>query len=115
MKLNNYLLVCSVFLKLVISLFAFQTTELRAELPIQTSLEKLAKESVASIGFQNSFFEAKKRQITDSGFLFSETLSFSLSVESISVVDIPLIAHHKRCFTKKTKSRSPPVFLSVLS
>ncbi len=109
MRLNNHFLILSVFLKLFLSVFTFQSFDLQAETPIHTTWEKHAKDSVVSLSFgQNYISEVKKRQLADGAVLFFETYSFTFALESLAVVDIPLIAHHKRCFTKKTKSRSPP-------
>ncbi|WP_133566793.1 hypothetical protein [Bacteriovorax stolpii] len=109
---NSYFF--SAVLRIFLALFILQAPQLQAELLPESPVMKRSKESVLPFIFgQHYTSESKKRVVFDSALFFPPDFSYSLVFGPVVRLEIPLIAHYKKCFTKRIKARSPPELINT--
>lgn len=102
---SSHTFLFSVFIFLA---FILQIPALKAESIIEVPKLKRSKESVSPfIGTQYTS-EVKKRQLSDNVVFWPLDLPVPFDHRIVSETTLAVAAHYKRCFTKKTKARSPP-------
>lgn len=109
---NSYFF--SAVLGTFLALFILQALQLQAELLPESPVMKRSQKSVVPFIFgQHHSSESKKRVVLDSALLFPTDFSYSLIFGPVVRLEIPLIVHYKKCFTKRIKARSPPKVINT--